>query len=550
IIKVSADGGDTWTDHIVNADVQSNEYGKYFFYSKDAVDIFEAAGSQSVLIRFYMNSEGSGAAEGYGWEIDDIEIVEGPPCDLTLKEARISMFGYVDYRNVPDDFFPTITDPDERRETAYQFYDPYAQSPRLQWATESGYAAFNVEVSSYGYDTVTPMARIKITNPNGAEIYNKVSSGIRALSTNESDTVDFFNSDSFYFEGIESYHDIITGRYTVDFYVFADGMEDADESDNHTTQYFDITDNTFSMSYDEPTGMYNYYAYSNSASGDEYGIVFTYDYQPGRIGVDAYIDEQTTFGTAAQVIIYELDDNRTPVEVASSDTLIIASDMLGSWVNFPINDNFHFNSGDTSYTFMVTVRGIWNDGQTLALGSSDELTSFGHNCYMKLPNQSDTWYYAAPRLAIRVREKRETNDSTIFWSCDFEEGSTEPYITKTDESEEIWQIITEADYPDEMFTNTGVCYFLPMNYTGHEGNTDPNQQISETPEHWAFVDASSDLHESAPRINTSMTFTNINLSDCLNPKLSFLQSWRVLNPIYETISVETSTDEGLTWTTH
>ncbi|MBO7482097.1 MAG: leucine-rich repeat domain-containing protein [Bacteroidales bacterium] len=409
-IRVSTDGGQTWTDHYVNEEVLGNEYGQNVI--NKGISISEAAGEENVIIRFLFNSDAHTTQMGYGWEIDDIEIVETPQCDVALKEARISMFGYVDYRNVPDDFFPTITNPDERRETAYQFYDPYAQSSRKQWATESGYAAFNVEVANYGYEAFMPMAMVKITNPNGVEIYNKEVSGIRELSTNEGDTIDFFNSDYFYFEGIESYEDIVIGRYTVDFYVFAIA-DDMDNTDNHTVQYFDISDNTFSMSYDEPTGMYNYYTYSTSASGDEYGIIFTYGYQPGKIEVDAYIDEQTTLGTAAQVIIYELDDNRNPVEVVRSDTLVITSGMPGSWVNFPINGNPLFNSGDTSYTFMATVMGIWNDGQTLALGTSDELTSFGHNCYMRLPNQSDTWYYAAPRLAIRVRELNEYNITVL-----------------------------------------------------------------------------------------------------------------------------------------
>ena len=401
LIRVSTDGGNSWTDHIVNPDVQSNKYGIYF-YTKGNIDIFEATGYQNVSIRFYMNSEGSGADEGYGWELDDIQIIEAPQCDLKLQEARISMFGYIDYRNVPDDFRPTITDPEERREAAYHYYDPYSQSPRKQWATESGYAAFNVEVSSYGYDTVTPMARITIVNPNDEEIYDKVSSGIRGLAINERDTIDFFNSFSFYFEDIESFEDIVIGRYTVDFYVFADGIEDADTTDNYATQYFDITDKTFSLSYDEPTESFDYLYYVNSSSGDEYGMSFTYGYQPEEIiEVDVYIDSITTPGAMAQAIIYKYNDDGVPAEIiGSSDTLVITSDMPGSWVNFPLNG---YVNSDTA--FMVAIRGIWIDGQqTFAVGTSDVLTSKGHKSCMRFQTQGDSWYYGAPQLAIRVRE--------------------------------------------------------------------------------------------------------------------------------------------------
>jgi hypothetical protein len=402
LIRISTDGGATWTDHIANENIDSNEYGQIAI--NKGIKIYEAAGQRNVKIRFQMNGDGT-ALQGYGWEIDDIAIKETPANDLTLKDARISMFGYIDYRNIPDDFQPTVTDLDQRREYAYHYYDPYAQSPRQQWATESGYAAFNVEVLSYGYDTVTPMARIKISDPNGAEIYTKVASGVRALSTNEGDTVDFFNSTSFYFEDIESYEDIVIGRYTVDFYVFAEGRDDADESDNYTTQYFDITDNTFSMSYDEPTGYYDYSArYANSTSGDEYGASFTYNYQQESIEVDAYIDEHTTVGTMAQAIIYEFGGDGLPVEVGSSNILEITSGMLGSWVNFPINDYVNLDT-----TFMIAIRGMWNEGETFALGTSDVLTSKGRNCYMRLTNYENSWYYAAPRVAIRVRNGMEAN---------------------------------------------------------------------------------------------------------------------------------------------
>ncbi len=410
LIRVSTDGGNSWTDHIVNPDVQSNKYGIYF-YTKGNIDIFEATGYHNVSIRFYMNSEGSGADEGYGWELDDIQIIEAPQCDLKLQEARISMFGYIDYRNVPDDFRPTITDPEERREAAYHYYDPYSQSPRKQWATESGYAAFNVEVSSYGYDTVTPMARITIVNPNDEEIYDKVSSGIRGLAINERDTVDFFNSFSFYFEDIESYEDIAIGRYTVKFYVYADGIEDADTTDNYATQYFDITDKTFSLSYNEPTESFDYLYYVNSSSGDEYGMSFTYGYQPEEIiEVDVYIDSITTPGAMAQAIIYKYNDDGVPAEIiGSSDTLVITSDMLGSWVNFPLNG---YVNSDTA--FMVAIRGIWIDGQqTFAVGASDVLTSKGYKSCMRFQTQGDTWYYGAPQLAIRVREVMELNEYNI-----------------------------------------------------------------------------------------------------------------------------------------
>ena len=541
LIRVSSNGGQTWVDHTINSEVESNEYGKYY-YTKDGIDIFEAAGAQNVVIRFYMISEATTAQEGYGWEIDDIQIVEAPQCDLTLQDARISMFGYLDYRDeeAVSQQFPNMENP---REYAYQLYDPYAQSPRMQWYSTAPSAAFNVEVSSYGYDTVTPMARVKITNPNGVEIYNKETSGIRALSTNEGDTVDFFNSDAFYFEGIESYSDIIIGRYTVDFYVYVDGMEDDDESDNHTTQYFDITNNTFSMSYDEPTGYYGYSnTYANSTSGDEYGVVFTYRYSSSinYLAVDAYIDEHTTVGTKAQLLIYDNDY----VEINRSDTIVITSNMLGSWVNFPLNDDLYYDyaslDSDSSFSFMAAIKGIWNDGETFALGTSDVLTSKGHNCYMRLTNYGDSWYYNAPQLAIRVRP--ELTDSIVHWSCDFEGDEIWTFGNDQQDGNVQWQIVTLETYPATLGNNEIGYYFQPFIYDG--------DTLCDTPEHWALVDLVSQAEDlggpgqvaESPYIE----FSGIDLSDAEHPQLCFNQLYRRLNQV-ETL-VRVSTDGGATWT--
>ena len=328
LIRVSIDGGATWTDHIVNEDIASNEYAPVTI--NKGVPIFEAAEYDNVIIRFQMNGNGS-ALQGYGWQIDDIKIIEAPANDLALKDARINMFGYIDYRDeeLLSQLFPGATSADARG-YAYQYFDPYAQSPRKQWLTENGYAAFNIEVVSYGYDMVTPKARVKIFDPNGDLIYDQIGEALRTSEYAQGDTIDIANISNTVFRfDVENENEIITGRYNVEFQVFSEGNEDADTTDNITTQYFYITDKTFSMSYDEPTDYYNYYHYTISTSGDEYGTYFNYYYEPENdITVEAYIDGHTTVGTAVQAVIYEYDGNSVGNEIISSDTIIITEDML------------------------------------------------------------------------------------------------------------------------------------------------------------------------------------------------------------------------------
>ena len=437
VIEVSTDGGATWTRHLVGCEEMNND--NIFAYRR--VLIPEAANNSNVTIRFRANRQESVISNYFNnsptysdgifivhWQVDDITIEETPACDLSIQDARISMFGYIDYRNEN-----ALMSLNETRESAYHKYDPYAQSPRKQWTTGNGFAAFNVEVASIGYETVTPMVRIKITNPNGEEIYNKVASGIRPLSFTEGDTIDFASFDEesdsriFFFEDNEN---IPIGRYTVDFYVFADGMEDADTTNNHTTQYFDITESTFSMSYNEPT---TYSVLNTNSPEDKYGIKFSYNYDDfiqnagnGNVVIEAYIDEHTSVGTMITGSLYtyqggDIDDINSYLEDQLAG-ITIEEDMLGTWINLDIDENlpymFAYEAYDTlPYTFIIAI-GV-TEG-SLALGSSDVLTSKGNNSLL-WSESPVSWNIYGAQLAIRVRELNEYTVNVI--SANDEYGS-------------------------------------------------------------------------------------------------------------------------------
>ena len=430
IVMVSADG-QTWTEHNLNEEVESNQYGQNTITK--GVNIYEAAGAENVTIRFLVNSDASVSQMGYGWQIDDIKILEAPACDLTLNAARISMFGYVDYRNLPDDFNPD-GDESSRIDYAYQFYDPYAQSPRQQWFTQNGFAAFNIEVVNNGYDTITPKARVKVFNPNGDLIYDKIAEGTFALQSDQSDTLDLArntgdmeNSTVFRFY-VDSEDEIAPGRYNVEFEILTDDR-DEDNTDNYSTQYFYITDSRYSPSYDQPNG---YFWPSNY--GTEVGTYFTYYYEPDRdVKVDAYIDAHTTAETQLQAIVY-MYNNEEYTQVLSSDIVNITEDMLGSWVNFSFNGAFNvtFDEGQNSVEYLITIKTI--EG-TLAIGSYNLLTNKGKRTRIK---NGDTWYYLGKNAAIRLREfeyaitveSSNTEYGTVSGSGEYDDGS-EVIITAT-----------------------------------------------------------------------------------------------------------------------
>ena len=416
-INVSVDGGATWTEHEVNAEVASNDYAPL---NKEVI-IPEAAGQAEVKIRFKMCGDGSGL-QGYGWQIDDIKIVEVPAYNLTIQDSRISMFGYIDYRNIPDDYWTDLTDPAERRAYAYQLNDPMSQTPRQQWTTGAGIMGFNVEVINNGLETVTPKARVKITSPSGNEIFNKEVAATHTAAMLATDTLDFGELDeeneyanptvfSFLFmENIEDEEDIELGRYEVEFYVFSEGHEDGDTTDNTEKQYFYITDNNFSASYDEPTSSFTFRGYQTSASGDEYGTEFTYYYIPdSKMSVDVYINGRTTIGTAVQANIYEYNtDEQKWVNRRRSDNVVITESMLNTWTSITFEDEYYvrFAEDKQYHQALVVIKGIWDDNddeQEVYLGASDVLTSYGHNnlgC-MRSGSNPDSWYYGFDQLAIR-----------------------------------------------------------------------------------------------------------------------------------------------------
>ncbi len=423
IVMVSTDG-QTWTEHNLNEEVESNQYGQNSITK--GVNIYEAAGAENVTIRFLVNSDASVSQMGYGWQIDDIKILEAPACDLTLNAARISMFGYVDYRNLPDDFMAG-EDESTRIDYAYQLYDPYAQSPRQQWFTQNGFAAFNIEVLNNGYDTITPKARVKVFNPNGDLIYDKIAEGTFALQSDQSDTLDLArntgdmeNSTVFRFY-VDSEDEIAPGRYNVEFEILTDDR-DEDNTDNYSTQYFYITDSRYSPSYDQPNG---YFWPSNY--GTEVGTYFTYYYEPDRdVKVDAYIDAHTTAETQLQAIVY-IYNNEEYTQVLSSDIVNITEDMLGSWVNFSFNGAFNvtFDEGQNSVEYLITIKTI--EG-TLAIGSYNLLTNKGKRTRIK---NGDTWYYLGKNAAIRLREfeyaitveSSNTEYGTVSGSGEYDDGS-------------------------------------------------------------------------------------------------------------------------------
>ncbi|MBO4875626.1 MAG: T9SS type A sorting domain-containing protein [Bacteroidales bacterium] len=434
-VKVSVDGGATWTDHEFFADLDSNGDHEV---TEQYVLIPEAGNSAEVKIRFQCQYDKEGNADtqmGYGWNIDDIAIESAAGSDISIVYGRMGMFGYIDYKGDLSEYW-TASDmtPAEKRDYAYQYYDPYGQSPRQQWVTSSGFGTFHVEVKNDGAAAVVPVLNVVVTSPSGTEVYNQTVTG-RSIASTVRDTLDLAtiddedmaNSTVFYFN-VQSENEIELGRYTITYSVsIQGGAEDPTPANNTLEQYFDISDNNFSKSYYEPTNSSCINCYVSSASGeDEFGTEFMYLYSPeDNMSVDVYIDERTTVGTSICVKLYEqvIENNQANnVLRRTSDYYEITDADLNKWVNLTFTNEypFSFADGETYRIVYVMVQGSWdNDDDDIYLGASNVLTRVGHNSYMRLgaaiDNQTGepTWYYGADDVAVTFHAGEGVNPGVV-----------------------------------------------------------------------------------------------------------------------------------------
>ena len=418
IVKTSVDGGATWTNHEVNtaADLGTNDYAKGLL----EVLLPEVGGQNNVTIGImYKNNNVYSGSYGpqCGWQVDDVKIIETPDNNLTLVEGRMSMFGYYDYRD--PEILAQFSNSEDPRATAYQYCDPYGQSPRQNWVNAesewNAYIVFNAEITNNGAATVTPKVKITVTSPSGDEIYSRTLSTTTPLAMGQTDTIDFYTEDAdiFLFD-VASPEQIEIGRYNVKFSVFADGAEDANPADNEKENYFVITDNNFSLAYDEPTNSFGMCNYTSSKSGDEIGVHFYYFYVPEKeMSVDVFIASGSTTGSSFKVVIYEnSDDQDNPYRpLAASNTIQVTEDMIGTWQTVPFQDAYMIEEFDANYkskSLLVSVISYYStDDDKLYYGQSKELATQGHRCVARA-GETTTWYYGYGAVAIRFHEKEET----------------------------------------------------------------------------------------------------------------------------------------------
>ena len=225
-IRVSIDGGQTWTDHIVNEGVESNAYGEY----EIRTGIFEAAGEENVIIRFLFNSDAHTTQMGYGWEIDDIKINEAPDTITITVLSNNDAYGTVTGSGTYEEGSEVVitATPNE----GYRFVswnDENTENPRTITITSDSTFVANFESDSI-FSTITesfePYELGSYMSTVGAPRWELWTDGVMGgLVTDEqahygSQSMKIYRDGSTDTDVVLNVNDLTSGRYRVEFYMY------------------------------------------------------------------------------------------------------------------------------------------------------------------------------------------------------------------------------------------------------------------------------------------------------------------------------------------
>ena len=313
-VDISIDDGATWNTIEVNGDVLGNDYAPI---QSDLYIGGYAANEPNVSIRFRWETSAVSSVAGYGWEIDDIKIVENPAVDMFVKEGVMNFFQYVDYTNPADaDYF--------------HISSHYGQIPEEQFESAAAVMVFNGILESKGYAEVIPEFNVTVFDPDMTEIYNETVTA-PAYNITELDTVDV---------SVELALDTepMRGEYTVIYNVIATNEENPE--DNIDTTYFNVTDEIMGRDLGNMTSTVSPVNWQDGGvDGDMMGTDYLFLYETTILTMDVFIADRSTTGTSFVAHVMEYDDIATDyVDLGASGLIVVDSSMLDTWVTVTFPD--------------------------------------------------------------------------------------------------------------------------------------------------------------------------------------------------------------------
>lgn len=347
IVRVSNDGGTTWTDFIVTDGTETTgvNTANPDTYS---IDISSVAGNQS-NVKIQFNYQGNW---GWHWAVDDVKITVTDDYDLKLNSAYWGSTGFWGVRL------------------------PYYQVPTTQVAPID----FSGVVKNIGVITQNDIT-FSATVPS---LYAGVS-GQYSLSAGQSDTLDCTTA----FTPAAA-----VAAHTVNF-MTTSGATDANTADNTISP---LTLNVTNYVYARDAGVANGGSY-NAGEGFEVGNIFDMVTAQDIKGIDVFIASTAVAGAEIYVRLYSIDAG-TGDFVFMDESLpytLLAGD-LNDLVTLTLQSTQTLNANE-SYLAVVGSYGDGGASNDLVVGTSgnsEPQTTF----YFDMTDV--TWYYTTSTPMVRL----------------------------------------------------------------------------------------------------------------------------------------------------
>ena len=290
-VSVSADGGGTWTDFDAKGSTGINSYNP----NPETISINVSAavgGSNNVKVKFKFDS-GLGV---YFWQIDDVQIIEGPANDVKLERA------YADFSYTDGGF--------------------YTQTPAGQVAPITFRGAI---LNDGGVAQTTVNMNVAVT---GAGTYSQNSNTISSMPVFMRDTLLITTP---------TFDPLAVGTYNIAYTV---SQVETDEliSNNTMTKSIKVSDTVYARDYGVVgAGISSSLSPSDYVGGDVDGSLIATLYEFPAAGkltsASAYVATSTQNGASFDFVLYNIDGTGTFVEVAASDIYVVASNAdKNKWV--------------------------------------------------------------------------------------------------------------------------------------------------------------------------------------------------------------------------
>jgi hypothetical protein len=398
-IDVSIDGGATWSENIqVNTEPTVNNYAddEFFIILTNYI-----ANESNVSLRIRWQAPGDDQySGGYGWQIDDVRIVDNPEVDMKLVDARMNFFEYLDY-----------TDP--ANADYFHVSSHYGMIPAQQFESDYAVMLWNGIVENNGSLDNSADFNVTVLDPEGTEIYNEtVTSPV--LSLTEKDTVDLTTPEF-------TIDNPILGEYTVLYSLNI--ADDVNMDDNADTTYFEVTESVWARDMGNITTRVSPGTFSSGhVDGEKMGVDYFLLNSQTLSSLSVYIASNTTPGTAIVGHIYEFDpDISEYVESVATALVNITEDDIGGWIELPLPVDYPIEvDPEAGATVRAAVSFYYNgDDNDLAIGVDPTLpTSFwGAKWFMMSGSNADSWVsfsnWNDGGLAIRLNQLDENAVSEL-----------------------------------------------------------------------------------------------------------------------------------------